>query len=363
MQFLRNLKKDLQLTRKGYYTRIVKRHFGPFKKRQSWLAETQYYSQEQLNKLQLDAFQYLVRHVYETVPYYRDYMKQKDFGPDDIVSLDDVQRFEIIDKHVVRSQADRFVSSKYVDRFMRTVHTGGTTGTPLPIRRNLRGIQTEHAFVRRQFDWAGIKMSDRVAYLTWRRMAAPNATARWYAYDAGLKELHLSTVHLSEDMIIPYAETMKKYNIKAINGYPSAVYFMAKGLLAKNHPIKLNAILTTSETMEPHQRQVIEKAFQCQVYDYYGCAERVCYIHTCEQGNYHILPEYGITELIPAEAPNEGCHRVVGTGFWNLAMPLIRYNMGDLVQKQEGDCSCGRAFPMVSRIMGRDGTYIQTPSG
>jgi len=99
------------------------------------------------------------------------------------------------------------------------------------------------------------------------------------------------------------------------------------------------------------------------VFDYYGSAERVCYIHTCEKGSYHILPEYGLTELIPADAPNEDCCRVVATGFWNLAMPLIRYDIGDLVQPREGNCSCGRAFPMVQRIIGREGTYIRTPSG
>lgn len=358
-----NFRKDLKLTWRGLYTRILKRQFGPFAKRRAWLAQTQYYSDEQLKQVQLELLQYLIRHAYETVPYYKKYMQEKGFDPRDIRSLEDIERFPIITKADLKREGAAFVSTKFKDKRMRTVHTGGTTGATLPIRRDLRSIQNEHAFVRRQFDWASVGMSEPIAYLTWRRVATVHDKERLYGYDAALKELHLSTINLSESNIEPFAEAMRKYKVVALNAYPSAAYFMAKGLLEKNKTFPLKAVLTTSETLEPSQRQVIEKAFQCRVFDYYGSAERVCYIHTCEKGSYHILPEYGLTELIPAAAPNEECSRVVATGFWNLAMPLIRYDIGDLVVPCQGSCSCGRAFPMVKRIIGREGTYIKTPSG
>lgn len=363
MQSFAHLKKDLKLTWRGLYTRILKRHFGPFAKRRAWLAQTQYYNSEQLKQVQLELLQYLIRHAYETVPFYRNYMQQKGFGPQDIRSLQDIERFPIITKADLKREGTAFVSAKFKDKRMRTVHTGGTTGATLPIRRDLRSIQNEHAFLRRQFDWASVKMSERIAYLTWRRVATVNDKERLYGYDAALKELHLSTINLSEANIEPFANVMRKYGVVALNAYPSAAFFMAKGLLEKKQTLPLKAVLTTSETLEPSQREVIEKAFECKVFDYYGSAERVCYIHTCEKGSYHILPEYGLTELLPAPAPNEGCCRVVATGFWNLAMPLIRYDIGDLVVPLEGTCSCGRAFPMVKRIIGREGTYIRTPSG
>ncbi len=332
MESLKNIIKDLKLTWRGAYTCLLKRHFGPFAKRRAWLEKTQYESPERLQQIQLELLQYLIRHVYETVPFYTQYMKQQGFGPDDIRSLKDIERFPIITKADLKREGSAFVSTKFKHKRMRTVHTGGTTGATLPIRRDLRSIQNEHAFVRRQFDWASVSMSDRVAYLTWRRVAGVHDTERLYGYDAALKELHLSTINLSEQTIEPYAETMRNYKVKALNAYPSAAFFMAKGLLAKQQTLPLKAVLTTSETLEPSQRKLIEQAFECPVFDYYGSAERVCYIHTCEKGSYHILPEYGLTELIPAEGPNEGACRVVATGFWNLAMPLIRYDIGDLVQ-------------------------------
>jgi phenylacetate-CoA ligase len=156
---------------------------------------------------------------------------------------------------------------------------------------------------------------------------------------------------------------MKAYRVTALVAYPSAAYVLAKGCLERKLPLPLRCVLTTSETLDEGKKQVISSAFECPVFDFYGSAERVCYIHTCEKGRYHIIPEYGLTELHPAEAPNQDCHRIVSTGFWNKAMPLIRYQMGDLVKWSGQRCPCGRNFPVIDKIVGRDGYIITTPSG
>ena len=111
------------------------------------------------------------------------------------------------------------------------------------------------------------------------------------------------------------------------------------------------------------KREIISNAFKCKIYDFYGSAERVCYIHTCEQGSYHIIPEYGLTELVSAEPPNDDSYRIIATGFWNMAMPLIRYDTGDLVQSSDHICQCGRTFPAVTKIVGRESSVLTTPSG
>jgi len=108
---------------------------------------------------------------------------------------------------------------------------------------------------------------------------------------------------------------------------------------------------------------IISEAFQCRVYDYYGSAERACIVHTCEYGNYHVIPEYGLTELIPVDDSADGRCRVVSTGFWNMAMPFIRYDIGDIFVKSDVHCPCGRAYPVIKSIIGREGEVIRTPSG
>ena len=152
---------------------------------------------------------------------------------------------------------------------------------------------------------------------------------KYSSYDPFLKELILSTYHLSADTVEEYINAIKKYKVKALNGYPSAIGFISRYCIDHEISLPLTAVLTSSEVLSEDTRHDIETAFQCKVFDYYGAAERVCYIHTCEYGSYHIIPEYGYTELIPKENSDE--YSIIATGFWNTAMPFIRYDTGDSV--------------------------------
>jgi len=356
--------KDINATIHGAATFFLKRYAGPFKSRRKWLERTQWFSECQLQALQLALLKRMIEHSYKTVPYYTKLMNRLDLIPEDIKTLDDIKKFPVMRKSDVKKAADELVSRKFNTLFLRTAHTGGTTGLPVPLRRDLWSIGDEHAFVRRQFDWAGIGMRQRCAYLEGRVVKSQNSEGgRFYYFDAAMQELSLSVFHLSAKTSPFYAQAMKSYGTKVLIAYPSAAYVLAKGCLENGISLPLQCVLTTSETLDDGKKRIIAKAFDCRVFDFYGCAERVCYIHTCEQGSYHIIPEYGLTELMPAEPPNQDCYRIVATGFWNMTMPLIRYDIGDLLQLSPAKCRCGRNFPVVKKIFGRDGNFITTPSG
>ncbi len=346
---------------------MAKRFLGPFWIRRKWLKKTQWLSKSELEQIQLKLLKKLVNHCYNTVPYYKELMDKRGIRVQNINTLEDIKKFPILTKGDLlrENKNDAFVSRKFRRWFMNVAYTGGTTGTPLKIWRDVASIGNNHAFFRRQKDWAGIGLWTKCAYLTGRLIVKPNHEGGClYAYDPFMKELILSTYHLSVQTAKEYAHVIKRHKIKALDGYPSAVYLLAKTCLEAGIELKLQSVLTSSEVLADSVRNTISRAFQCKVYDYYGSAERICILHTCEQGNYHVIPEYGLTELIPA-VNNSGDNqcRVVITGFWNMAMPLIRYDIGDLFVKSDERCVCGRAFPVIKSIIGREGDVIKTPSG
>jgi len=356
--------KDLKVTLKGAVVRSVKRWPTTFGRRRIWLSKTQWWNAEKLKELQLYLLKRIISHAYETVPYYSDTMSKLALTPDDIQTLEDITKFPLLSKADIKAASDKLVSRKFNKMFLRTAHTGGTTGERLVLKRDLRSIVNEHAFVRRQFDWAGISLADRCAYMMARVIAAPSRKLKKpYRYDAAMKELTLSTFHLSVDTICTFAKAITDYKIKALVAHPSAASILAKGCLNKGIRVPLKAVLTTAETLDSAKKEIISKAFECKVYDFYGSSERVCYIQTCEHSSYHIVPEYGLTELLPADSPNDDCCRIVATGFWNMAMPLIRYDTGDLVRIGDHICQCGRAFPVIAKIVGRESGVLITSSG
>jgi phenylacetate-CoA ligase len=54
---------------------------------------------------------------------------------------------------------------------------------------------------------------------------------------------------------------------------------------------------------------------------------------------------------------------VVVTDLTNRAMPLLRYQVGDVAVLDERRCPCGRGLPLLQRLEGREADYVVTPDG
>lgn len=349
----------------GYAHLLVKRYAGPFWLRRKWLNKTQWLSSTELQKIQLSLLKKFVRHCYDSVPYYRCSMDERGVRPDSIQTLKDIEQFPVIDKKQVLKAGDSILSTKYPKWALRKGRTGGSTGTPMIVYRTLSSLGTEHAFARRQWDWAGVGLREKSAWIFQRVVASlEEENPKLYDYDPIMRELTLSAYHCSNDTALDYAKCIKEHGIKVVVGYPSAIYLMAKTCLNSDFKLDLRVVISTWEAMTDSMRKTISEAFDCAIFDFYGSGERVVAIHKCERGSYHIVPEYGYTELIPIDNCEGDYYRVISTGFWNKAMPLIRYDMGDIVAKSaDCGCSCGREFPIVESIIGKEGDVIRSPSG
>ena len=71
--------------------------------------KTQWLSKSEMEKFKLEKFKKLVRHCYENVPYYRDYMKANKIVPDMISSLEQISLFAIINKEIIKDNYAQFI--------------------------------------------------------------------------------------------------------------------------------------------------------------------------------------------------------------------------------------------------------------
>jgi phenylacetate-CoA ligase len=140
----------------------------------------------------------------------------------------------------------------------------------------------------------------------------------------------------------------------------------------KNHGISFKAIFSQGATLLPYQRDFIERVFACRVFDLYGHMERTVAISQCPLGAYHIHLDYGIAELVEPRIPLAGecdgdtcVKEIIGTSLHNFSMPLIRYRTGDYVKLKRSSekCSCGRGFPVIASVIGRETDVVITPAG
>ena len=115
------------------------------------------------------------------------------------------------------------------------------------------------------------------------------------------------------------------------------------------------------------ERPTIEHVFQCPVTNRYGCEEVSLIACECEQHQgLHINADSVYVEVLrpdgtPADAGEPG--KVVVTDLVNRAMPIIRYQVGDMAVRADRRCPCGRGLPLLEKIEGRTADYVVLPSG
>jgi len=326
---------------------------------------TQGYDIAQLQTLQLEKIRALLGHAYRHVPYYTEAFKKTGITADDIRTLEDVRLLPYLARPIVVSRSGDLLA-RNIRGPRIPINTSGSTGTPLRIFQDLKAVIRENAFIWRQLQWAGFVQGQRRAWIR-GDMVVPfeNNDRPFWRMNFTEHMLMMSSYHLSESTAQDYVDALERFNPALIQAYPSAISYLARYLAAGGRKYtgpNLAAIVTSSETLTETDREVIESSFGCQVFDYYGSAERVTMIQTCERRRYHLASDYAFTELIPLE---DGTSEIVGTGFNNWLMPLIRYRSGDTVEMDSdgASCPCGRQLPLVKRINGRSDDYLKTWDG
>ena len=281
---------------------------------------------------------------------------------------------QFVTKTMLRQHPGRFLRRRAPCSLLRsTIRTSGTSGTPLSLVQTLGAVIREEGFVQRQLRWTGWRPGQRRAWIRGDIVCADRPLdGRYWCHDLAGRMLLMSSYHLSENTIGAYVQALERYDPVVLHAYPSSVAALAAWLEAHGRRYgggsaqALRGVLTSSETLEPAVRALVERIFGVRVFDWYGQAERVAAIGSCEAGSYHVLTDYGGVELLEGdgeEAEDRSCE-LVGTTLNNPAMPLQRYRTGDRVLPGDGrPCSCGRVFPTVQAVIGRRERSVTLPDG
>jgi phenylacetate-CoA ligase len=108
----------------------------------------------------------------------------------------------------------------------------------------------------------------------------------------------------------------------------------------------------TAETVYQTQRDTVEAAFGAPTAVEYGCGEVGIVAFECPEGNLHINADNVILEIVDGST--------VVTELHAKATPLIRYRLGDSATASGTECRCGRAFPTLEYVAGRESDMLET---
>jgi phenylacetate-CoA ligase len=189
-----------------------------------------------------------------------------------------------------------------------------------------------------------------------------------------MKDIFLRTdyqlaYNISDEVVKKALLKNEKRNPDFFIGYASALYgYAQKAEQLGITGIKFKSVISLGDKMFPHYREKIEKVFHTKVFDTYGCTEGFMMASQCEMGNYHQISAQNYLELLDESGnpvPDGEPGFVVVTRLDAHKMPLIRFYLGDIAirPKNPQPCACGRNFPLLEKIVGRDTDLVKTPSG
>ena len=327
--------------------------------------KSQYWSKKQHEEYQLKKLKQLVENAYQYVPYYKKLFDKHSITPDDIQGLDDIRKIPFLTKETVRKNVDDLISTKYKKEKLLRFTTGGTTNKPMPVyqcnyNRVLgRAVQIYwHKYVGLDY------LKDRQVSLAGAIIPEDLIRNKQYWLIKG-NHLLLSAFHISNETCSSYVKILNEFKPNFIRAHPSAISLLAK-YISKNRlelNSKLDAIVVDAETLHEEQKKFLISIFKCPIYNDYGHNEHSVWGIPCNKSDYfHILPEFGICELIKPNgevATEEGEKgEIVVTGLACRAMPFIRYKTGDIGILTKKKCDCGRNYMLLKSIEGRIQDYI-----
>ncbi|MDY6933075.1 MAG: phenylacetate--CoA ligase family protein [Spirochaetota bacterium] len=331
-----------------------------------FLQKSQWWSREQLEEYQIQELKRLLKYSYEHVPYYRRVFDERYLKPEDIRSKQDINELPILTKEIIRDNFNDLLAVNVDKSDLYLEKTSGTTVSPLTLYwQKSKTIHKEESFIWTIWNIAGYRFNEKRLDLTHLKL-----NNKLCEYDPLKRVMHISANSMNEDNLHIYVNLIREFQPKVFKSIPSNLIILANYVLRKEIPIfpSIKLVICGSEMLYPWQKKRIEDALQCRLFSFYGQTERVIIGTECEiNSQYHIFPEYGITEIIDSDGlpiKLEGTlGKIVGTGFNNYAMPLIRYQVGDIASWCNEKCPCGRNYPLLQSIEGRENEYLVTNTG
>jgi len=329
-------------------------------------------SREEIEALQERRLKWKVEQAWE-VPFYRRLWEDAGVSPDDIQSLEDINKLPIYDVSDVKESIDRDPPTgdyqgaelHNADHApLRLFFSGGTTGNPRPqiytaLDREVQAIQ------QARFYWlSGIRPGD-VVQICWQFSTHNGA---WIIDRAMHHYLGVTSLTTSTGNVTPTDQQvyfMDEYDIDAVEAFPNYLERLAEEArdqgLVPGEDLELKCLPTHGQK---HERDQVAETWDAPAYNGYGTHEVGLVSSSCEhQSGMHVFEDLFIVQIVDPETgeelpPGEEGDVVV-TELYKTGAPQVRYNLKDISRFVPGTCECGSEMRRLEDFLGRSDNMVK----
>jgi phenylacetate-CoA ligase len=341
---------------------------SPYLRHHRELLRTQFEPPERIRGRQWEKILSLVDHARRTTPFWRSRLHDAGLASEKLRSFDDFLAAPILTKADLRAHAAEMLSEPYRGATLQRKQTSGSTGTSVAIVVDEDAQQFKRACTLRSDEWSGWRLGERVAAL-WGNPEYLQHGWRGRLRNTLLQRtIYLDTLKFDEAAIARFATALERRPPSLLFGHAHSLYLFAEFLRNRRRfAARPRGIISTSMVLHDWERRAIEEVFQCPVTNRYGCEEVSLIACQCERHKgMHINADGIYLEVLRSDGtpcrPGEP-GAIVVTDLMNRAMPMIRYQVGDMGVLSDQPCPCGRGLPLLERVEGRIADYVVTRRG
>ncbi len=313
---------------------------------------------DEMRKLQSIRLRNVVTHAYHNTSFYRRKMQELGITPDDIQSIDDINKLPFTVKQDLRDNYPFGLMAVPMSEIVRLHASSGTTGKPIVVGYTRKDLRIWNEVVARCLTAYGLSKNDiiQVSY--------------GYGLFTGGLGAHSGVEHIG-GTVIPMSSGNTRKQIRLMHDFganglactPSYALYLAETIRDEGlsmDEFKLKVGIFGAEPWTENMRKELEEKLHIKAYDIYGlteiCGPGVGGECKCQQGTHlwedHFFPEIIDPQTLEPVAPGQR-GELVFTTLTKEGMPMIRYRTRDLTSLHDGNCPCGRTAVRMSRILGR----------
>ena len=323
-----------------------------------WNHERETMARPELEKLQTERLRQMVERVYHNVPFYHQKLDQAKIKPEDIKSVQDLERLPFTTKQDLRDNYPFNLFAVPQEEVVRIHASSGTTGkmTVVGYTRDDIGVWSE--VMARTLGCGNVTRKDimQVAY-------GYGLFTGGLGVHYGAEKVGATVVPISGGNTKRQLQVMVDFNVTALACTPSYALFFTETALEEGIDIRklpLRVGFFGAEPWSNNMRREIEDKMNIKAIDIYGLSEIIgpgvaseCF----EQNGLHVWEDHFMVEIIDPVTgqvlPYGQKGELVFTCITKEALPLIRYRTRDISILYPEICSCGRTHKRMNRVMGR----------
>ena len=332
-----------------------------------------YYPLETLLRIQNRRITAIIALAYETVPFYREFMKKEKLLPADFRTAGDLEKLPLVNSEDLSKNPEWFYSSAFHESKVLALSTSGSSGRYKNIRHDFKAMFLARAGGHRNrmvlFHFVGRSLGYKEVNVSRNGGTGPAVLQFYNDHSWVPRGIRLKrTMAFPEDTFADNIRVINELEPDVIIGFGSYVGAIYRWAWLNGIPVYSPKLISYGgDTLQEPDRRIIEHEYRIPVISRYQACEALNIAFQCEMGKgFHISLDQIVLRIVDSEGntvPPGSSGEIVISNLINRATVLLNYRMGDQGQLFPYPCTCGRTLPTFVGLRGRTDDLIVLSDG